>query len=310
MKLESQKKSMSVWWSKNLPYLLMALPGIVLLFIFNYLPMFGTVMAFKDYNYAEGFFASRWVGFQNFTYFFTSNDAVRVLRNTILYNIGLMMLVNVFGGIIIALLMYEVHSRLAMKVYQTALLLPTFVSWVIVAYIGLILLNPDHGIVNIIMHWFGSEGINWYAEPEYWPFILAAFDFWKNAGMASLYFYAALLNIDVCLFEAAALDGAGRLKQVLHISIPEMLPMTCVIIITRMGGILGGEMGMYYQMTMDSGSLYPTTDVLATYLYRGLATGDFSTTAAVGLFQSVVGLILVYFSNTVIKKISPQNAMF
>lgn len=294
----------------NFPYLLLALPAILYLFIFNYLPMFGAIMAFKDYTYRSGIFGSPWAGWRHFQYFFTSNDAVRILRNTILYNLWFMLLIGVVGGAVIALLLYEVKSRMAVKVYQTSMLLPFFLSWVVLAGIAYLFLNPTSGLLNVLRQSMGLEKIMWYSEPKYWPVILTVCEVWKTIGMASLYFYAALLAIDPCLFEAASLDGAGKLKQMLHISIPELMPMVCITIITRLGGVLGGEFGLYYQIPMDSGALYPATDVLGTYLYRGLASGNFSATAAVGLFQSVVGLILVLISNSIIRKISPDNAMF
>ena len=274
----------------NFPYLLLALPAILYLFVFNYLPMFGAVMAFKDYTYRSGIFGSPWAGLRHFEYFFTSNDAVRVLRNTVLYNLWFMILIGVVGGAIVALLLYEVKSRMAVKVYQTSMLLPFFLYWVVLAGIAYLFLNPTSGLLNVLRQ--------------------SICEVWKTIGMASLYFYAALLAIDPCLFEAAALDGAGKFRQMVHISIPELLPMVCITIITRLGAILGGEFGLYYQIPMDSGALYPTTDVLGTYLYRGLASGNFSATAAVGLFQSVVGLVLVLISNSIIRKISPDNAMF
>ena len=152
--------------------------------------------------------------------------------------------------------------------------------------------------------------VKWYSEYKYWPAILIIVETWKQAGFASLYFYAALLSIDTSLFEAASLDGAKRLKQIWYISIPELKPMACITIIMRLGQILSADFGLFYQVPMDQGALYETTDVLATYLLRGLQGGAYGATAAVGLFQSVVGLILVLGSNAVIKKISPENAMF
>lgn len=297
-------------FKKSLPYIILALPAAIYLLIFNYLPMFGVVIAFKDYTYARGIFGSDWAGFKHFEYFFTSNDAVRVLRNTILYNLADLLLVGLFFGILLALMLYEVRSKLANKAYQTTMLLPFFLSWVVVAGIALLLLNPKSGLINSFLVAIGLDKIAWYSEPGYWPFILMFFLIWKNAGMASLYFYAALLSIDNGLFEAAALDGAGRLRQIWYVSIPCLKPMASIVLISRLGNILTSELGLYYQVTMDSGPLYPTTDVLATYMYRGLEGGAISATAAVGLFQSLVGLVLVLVANSIIKKINPENAMF
>ena len=295
---------------QSLPYSLLSLPALVYLFVFNYLPMFGVIMAFKDYNYARGILGGDWVGFKYFTYFFTSNDAFRVLRNTILYNLVFLLVIGLFFGMFLALLLYEIRSKFANKLYQTAMLLPFFLSYVIIAAIAYMVLSPSSGFLNSLLTLFGQAKINWYAEPKYWPVILIVVEVWRQAGMASLYFYAALLSIDTALFEAAALDGAGRLKQIWYVSIPQMKPMACITIILRLGQILGSDFGLFYQIPMDQGALYPATDVLSTYMLRGLQGGAMSATAAVGLFQSVVGLILVLISNAIIKRISPQNAMF
>lgn len=295
---------------KSLPCILMALPAVICMLIFQYLPMFGVVIAFKDYNYRDGIFKSPWAGFKHFKFFLQSNDVIRVLRNTILYNLASLLIIGLFLGMVVALLLYEVRSRRANKLYQTTMLIPSFLSWVVIAGIGLMFLNPASGILNTILEHFGKEGIAWYSEPKYWPFILMIVWIWKDAGMASLYFYSALLAIDTELFEAAAIDGAGRLRQIWHISVPCLKPMACITIILRLGNILSSDLGMFYQLPMDSGPLYPATDVLSTYLQRGLQSGNLSTTAAVGLFQSVVGVVLILTSNTIIKKISPEHAMF
>ena len=293
-----------------LPFWLMSLPALIYMIIFNYLPMFGVVLAFKDYNYASGITGSPWVGFKYFKYFFTSNDAVRVLRNTILYNLVFLVLIGLFFGMLLAILLYEIRSKFANKLYQTAMLIPFFLSYVIVAAIAYMFLSPSSGFLNTVLKQFGANPVKWYSVPKYWPFILIFIETWKQAGLASLYFYASLLTIDTSLFEAASLDGAGRLRQIWYVSLPELKPMACITIIMRLGQILGSDFGLFYQVPMDQGALYSTTDVLSTYLLRGLQGGSISATAAVGLFQSVVGLVLVLASNAVIKKISPENAMF
>lgn len=293
-----------------LPFWLMSLPALLYLIVFNYLPMFGVVLAFKDYNYASGITGSPWVGFKYFKYFFTSNDVVRVLRNTVLYNLVFLVLIGLFFGMLLAILLYEIRSKFANKLYQTAMLIPFFLSYVIVAAIAYMFLSPSSGFLNTALKQLGANPVKWYSVPKYWPFILIFIETWKQAGLASLYFYASLLTIDTSLFEAASLDGAGRLRQIWYVSLPELKPMACITIIMRLGQILGSDFGLFYQVPMDQGALYSATDVLSTYLLRGLQGGSISATAAVGLFQSVVGLILVLFSNAVIKKISPENAMF
>ena len=306
-KLTNTKQSLL---KKNIPYVLLVLPGMIALFVYNYLPMFGIVLAFKEYNYRDGIFGSPWVGFDNFEYFFSSNSLWRLLRNTIGYNLVFMFLISCLAAGIIAVMLYEIQSKFLNKFYQTSMLLPNFVSWVIIAAIVSLFLNPESGFLNTFLTIIGIKPVQWYSEAKYWPFILFLVELWKSMGMASLYFYAALLGVDPELYEAAHLDGANRFKQHLYISIPEMLPMMCIILITRMGSILGGDFGLYYQIPMNSGAVYSTTDVLSTYIYRGLEEGTVGATTAVGLFQSVVGLILVLTTNSIVKKINPDSAMY
>ena len=295
---------------RQLPYWLLALPAIIYLFLFNYAPMFGAIIAFKDYKVRDGIFGSDWVGFRNFEYFFKSIDAVRILRNTILYNLAFMFLTGILFAAIMALMLYEVKSKMAAKLYQTSMLIPHFMSYVVISIIALIFLNPTSGILNVVIRQMGGEGIMWYSEPKYWPFIIVFVNLWRDMGFASLYLYSALLAIDSSLFEAAQLDGAGKLRQIWHISVPSLVPMICIIIIQRLGNILSSNFGLFQLVPMESGALLSTTDVISTYVYRGLQSNNFSYTAAVGLFQGVVGLILVLISNSVIKKVNPNNAMF
>lgn len=294
----------------NLEYLLMTVPGLVILLIWHYIPMGGLVLAFKQYSYQRGIFGSEWVGFQHFKTFFASKNFGILLRNTIGYNLGFMFAVNIGAGAIMALLLYEVKSKKAEKLYNTAMILPSFISIVIVSYIVLMFLNPESGFINTVIRAFGGKGIEWYSQPKYWPAILLIVEIWKDAGMASLYFYSSLLSIDDCLFEACKLDGASRLKQIWYISIPELVPMIVVIIIMKMGSILGGDFGFFYQIPMDQAALYPATDVFATYIYRGIANSTISQNAAVGMFQSVAGLITVLVANFTVKKIDPSKSLF
>ncbi len=294
----------------NIMYLLMTTPGLLVLFIWQFLPIGGLVIAFKDYSYRKGIFGSDWVGFKNFENFFASKNFGILLRNTIGYNLLFLFTVNVLAGAVMALLLYEVQSKKAEKFYNTAMILPNFISFVIVGYIVLTFLNPTSGIVNTLLRSLGMEGIEWYSEPKYWPYILEFVEIWKSAGMASLYYYAALLSVDPSLFEAAELDGAGRLRQLWHISVPEMIPMIVVVIIIRLGSILGGDWGLYYQGPMNQAALYSTTDVFSTYIYRGLVNGSIAQNAAIGLFSSLAGLVTIVISNLIVKKIDPSKSVF
>ncbi len=297
-------------WKRNLPYLALILPPAIYTFIFKYLPMFGVVMAFKDYNYRDGILGSPWAGFKHFKYFFQSDDAWRIIRNTIGYNV-LFEIIGLVLGVFLAILLYEVTSKRLARTYHISMLLPYFISWVVVAYIGYIFLSHSNGVLNQIIEFFGGQPINWYQEPKYWPYILTFFQFWKNAGMGCVFYYAALMNLDSSMFEAASIDGASRVKQWMKIGIPSLAPVICILLIMHMGGILGGDFGLYYQLSMDSGPLYPATDVISTYIYRGLtASTNMSQTAAIGLLTNSVGLILVLLTNSIVRKLDPDSAMF
>lgn len=293
----------------NIPLAFMALPGIIYLICFSYLPMFGVVIAFKDYNYVDGIFGSSWAGLKYFKYFFASNDAAVVIRNTLLYNV-LFLFLKQFLCVFVALMLYEVTSKRCLKAYQTSIILPNFISWVLVAYIGYALFSSDTGLLNALRNTFGMSDIQWYSEPKYWPAILTIFEMWKGVGMGCIIYYAALMGVDSSLYEAAAIDGANRFKQIITISIPCILPTICILLIMGVGGIMGGDFGLFYQVPRNSGALYPVTDVISTYTYRGLQMGNLSQSSAVGLFQNVVGLVLTLSTNAVVKKVNPDNAMF
>lgn len=293
----------------NAQLLTLSLPAIVLLFIFNYIPMFGIVIAFKNFNPILGFWKSEWNGFKNFEFLFLSQDFSRIVTNTVGYAL-LFIFLKIALGVAIALMLYEVTSRKALKYYQTSMIMPNFLSWVVVGYISYILLNPSVGIINQIIELLGGTGISWYTEPKVWPIILPIVNSWKNIGMDSIMFYAALMGLDQELYEAATIDGANKWQQTLKISIPLLAPIVCIIGILAMGNVFRGDYGLFYQIPRNVGTLYSTTDVIDTYVMRGVMQGNLGTTAAVGLVQSVVGLIMVIGTNLIVKKLDPDSSLF
>ena len=307
--LKVNKKRKRADFRDNVEMLFLTLPVVVYIFIMNYIPMAGLVIAFKDYRYNKGIFGSEWVGLKNFRYFFESQDLYRITRNTVLYSASFIVL-GIVAGVVIALLLFEVKKKFAIKTYQTMMMLPNFLSWVIVSYIAYILLCPTYGVFNQIIAIFGGEGIDWYSNPAFWPPILIVFNIWKNVGMNAIMFYASLMAIDNSLFEAATIDGATKLQQSRYISMPSLVPLMTILLILNIGNIFRGDFGLFYQLPRDIGVLYPTTDIIDTYIYRGLRTGSLSATSAVGMVQSVVGLIMVLATNAIVKKISPENSMF
>jgi putative aldouronate transport system permease protein len=271
--------------------------------------MFGVVMAFKNFQYNLGVWGSPWVGWRNFEFFFTSNDAWRVLRNTVGYSVLFIIVGNVVA-LTMALLLFEIKKKFVLKIHQTAMLLPNFLSWVLVGFITYIFLNPTAGTLNQLLEFFGQEPQNWYQEPGFWPYILTITSLWKGVGLQLIIYFAALLAVDPQLYEAARIDGASKFRQAWHISVPAVMPVLTILTILAIGDIFGGDFGLFYQIPRDVGLLYSTTDIIDTYVFRGLRTGDLSITAAVGLFQSTVGLVMIIIVNLIVRKISPDKALF
>ena len=279
-------------------------------FIFAYLPMGGIVIAFKNYRYNLGIFGSEWVGFQNFKFFFTSDVFARITWNTLYMN-AIFIVTGIFFAVMVAVLMFHVTSRKSTKVYQTVLIVPNFISWVVASYIAYAFLNPNYGLVNVLIKTLGGSSVDWYAKPEAWPFILTVFSLWKHIGMDSIYYYAALMGIDTTLFEAAEIDGANKFRIVRSIIIPSLVPIITILTIMKIGGIFRADFGLFYQVPRNVGLLYETTDVIDTYIFRTMREiGDMGMSSAVGLLQSVVGLIMVVATNAVVNKINPENALF
>lgn len=305
-----RKKSRWKDFKDNAELSVMLIPGLVLLFVFSYIPMVGIIIAFKDYRNNLGIFGSAWNGFENFKFFFQSQDAWRIFRNTIGYGL-LFIITTLIAAVFVAILLYEVKRKIALKFYQTSMILPHFLSWVIVGYITYMLLEPNMGVINQIIRFFGGDGVQWYSEPKYWPIILPIVNLWKNIGLKMVMYYAALMGIDEELFEAAQIDGANRFKQIIYITIPSLVPLMTILTILDVGNIIRGDFGLFYNIPRDVGLLYPTTDIIDTYLYRGLRTGDdIGITTAVGLFQSVIGFIMVVGTNLIVKKVAPDNSLF
>ncbi len=308
--LQTTRKKTGHGTRQQLIYVLMVLPAFLLSFLIHDVPMFGIQLAFRDYTFTDGIWGSEWVGWQNFEFFFQSDQLYRLLRNTIGYSIGSLLLVNLAAGIIGALLMYEIRGKMTMKVCQTSTLLPNFISIIAVSYIVYLILNPtDIGILNSIRRIFGMENIDPYNLPNWWPFIILAIRLWQSAGMAALYNFGAMIAIDPCLYEAATLDGANWWQKTRYVSLPGMAGMICMTLVTQAGGIINSSLMQHY-LTMESGALLETTDVIAAYVYRGVTGGSYGSTAAIGLFTSVVGSVLVILTNVIIKKIDPDKAIF
>ncbi len=298
-------------WKKYIPVYLMMLPGIVYLFINNYMPMAGLVAAFKQVNYSEGIWNSPWVAFKNFEFLFKTDEAFTITRNTILYNL-VFIIVGIVLGVFLAILISEVAHDKARKIYQSAVLVPFLMSIVIVSYIVYAFFSAENGLINnTILPFFGKEAVNWYSEPKYWPFILVFVHTWKGIGYGCLIYLSTINGIDRSLYEAASLDGAGKWKQIAHVTLPSLKGTIIVLTLLNIGKIFYADFGLFYQVPMNSGQLYDVTNVIDTYVYRALLQlGNTGMAAAAGFYQSVVGFILVMLSNLIVRKLSPENALF
>jgi len=295
---------------KNKVLYLMVLPAVVLLLLFNYLPIGGLVLAFKNYRYDRGIFGSEWAGFKNFEFFITSQDILRITVNTIYMN-AVFIITGTSAAIFFAILINEIGSRLAKKLIQSVMLLPNFISWVIAGYFFYALLNADNGLVNSLLSKLGVETFDWYSSPQDWPYILAFANLWKNTGYMSVIYLAAITGINEEYYEAAKIDGATKLQEVFCITIPLIIPHITVMTLMSIGKILYADFGLFYNVTRDIGILYPATDVIDTYIYRALRhSGDIGMSSAVSVYQSILGFVLVLGSNLAVKKLSPENSLF
>lgn len=300
---------------KHRALIFMALPGFIWMIFFFYIPVLGNIVAFKDFRYSpDGFLASLknspWIGFDNFKFLFSSSDAYLITRNTLLYNIAFI-LIGLVCAILFAVVLSEIRSRKMIKIYQTSMLLPYFLSWVIIGYFVYAFLSPDKGLLNSMITSFGGEAINWYNEPKYWPFILIVLGVWKSVGYSSIIYFAAIMGINPTYYEAAMVDGATKWQQIRHVTLPQLIPLITILSILSVGNIFKADFGLFYQVTRNSGVLYEVTSVLDTYVYNGLAnTGDIGMAAAAGLYQSVVGCVLLIAANAVVRKLDDSSALF
>ncbi|WP_341283075.1 ABC transporter permease subunit [Paenibacillus sp. FSL H8-0537] len=289
----------------------MIIPGVIYLFINNYLPMLGLIIAFKDVNFAKGILASDWIGFKNFEYLFKTEDAWIITRNTLLYNISFIIL-NLIIAVGIAILLNEVKKKVAARFYQSIVLIPYLISMVIVGYLVLAMLSGETGFINKqILPLFGIDPISWYSEPKYWPFILVIVNVWKNVGYLCIIYLAAIIGIDPEYYEAATIDGAGKWRQITQITIPLIAPVITIMTLLQIGRIFYSDFGLFYQVPLNTGELLSTTNVVDTYVYRALINlGDIGMSSAAGLYQSVVGFVLVLLSNYIVSKRNRDNALF
>ena len=295
--------------TENISMMWMVLPGLIAIFLFWAMPIPMIVIGFKDFKAIDGIWASDWNGLGNLEFFLESPEFGRTMRNTLLYGIGFIV-TGLITSVGLALMFYFLRSNKALKFYNTTVILPRFMSAVIVSFVVYALLHPTAGMVNKIIIACGGDLVKWYQEPKYWPYILFIVHTWTSVGMGSVMYYAQLIGLDPTLMEAAEIDGANRVQQIRHVILPHMLPMMITLTILNIGHVMGGDIGLFYQVPKKQGILFEWTDIINTYTYRALIDGALEKSAAVGIFQSIIGLILVIGTNMIVKKISPENSMF
>ena len=293
----------------NIQLFTMLIPAILKIFVFAYIPMVGIVLAFKNYDFSLGIFGSPWVGFQNFEFFFKSNDAVRILKNTICMNTMFIITGNL-GAVTLAVMLYQVMKGKMIKVYQTVSLFPNFLSWIVV---GILLDNiiGSRGMITGILDKLGIS-LDFYSMPEAWNVIMPIMNLWKSGGYFALIYFGILMATDSTLYEAAEIDGANSWQIITRLQIPCLIPMVMLQTITAIGRILSADFGMFYFLPGANNALtYETTDVLSTYVFRMLTgNANLSLGAAVGLFTSFVGMILVIITNKLARKYNENYALY
>ena len=307
VKKGKKKNVLKEYW----PLYLMMLPALLYLLINNYIPMAGMVIAFKKLNFAKGIWASPWAGLKNFKFLFASKDAWIITRNTLLYNVAFI-LVNMVVGIAIAILITEVRNTKLKKIYQSAILLPFLMSMVILSYIVYALLSAENGLVNnSILPLFHIDPIQWYQKPKYWPAVLIIANCWKGVGYGCLIYIASLIGIDPSFYEAARLDGASKWQEITKITLPSLVPTIITLLLLSIGRIFYSDFGLFYQVPMNSGVLFPTTNVIDTYVYRAMIEqGNISMSSAAGVYQSLVGFCVVMLSNWIVRRVDKDQALF
>ena len=301
---------------KNWLLMAMLLPGLLVLLLNNYLPMFGVVLAFVRFKLSSGGFihsllTSPWTGFKNFEFFTKTTDAYVITRNTILYNLSFIAL-NLLTSIPAAIGLSEMRNKRTAKFYQSSMFLPHFLSWVTVSYLVFSLLSMNLGFINkSILGALGIAPVYWYNEPRYWPYIIIIVQVWKTLGYNSVIYLAAITGINDEYYEAAVIDGAGKFKQSIYITIPELIPLMITLTLLQLGRIFNADFGLFYQVPMNAGMLFPVTAVIDTYAYNALRVmGNTGMSAAVGLYQAVVGFVLVVSANLLVRKLDRDSALF
>ena len=310
------KRRRKRWTRDDTELTLLGLPAVVWYALFCYRPMFGLIIAFKNFKLVPGkgflysLLHSDWVGFDNFKFFLTSNTFTMLLRNTLLYNLVFIVL-NIVIPVTLAVLINQLYSKFASKAYQTMMFFPYFMSWVVISYFVYAFLNPDKGLANSLIQAMGGSKVMWYSESKYWPFILTFMQVWKSMGYNMVVYLASITGIDSTLYEAAMLDGATKWQQTRHITLPSLKPIIVMMFILNVGHIFYSDFGLFWQLTQGiPNSLYNVASTFDTYVFQALQSNvSIGKTAAAGMFQAVCCCITVLVANFIVSKIDEESAI-
>ena len=292
---------------KHRAHVIMALPAFLILFFIMYVPMAGLVMAFKNFDYSKGIWASPWCGLDNFKFLLASKSTfITMTRNTLMYYV-IFTALGTFLNVVLDIAIDQFVFKKAAKTMQTLMIIPVFISYAAVQFIVYAFISTDTGILNKTL----GMNIRFYSTASWWPLILTIVKMWNSVGYGSVLYMSVLAGIDTELYEAAEIDGANKWQKIWHITLPALIPMVTVMLLLSVGNIMRSDTGLFYQVTRNSGVLYPTTQVIDSYVLNAIfKNSNFGFTAATSFFQSVVGLLLMLFANGMVRKISPENALF
>ncbi len=285
----------------------MALPVVIILFLFAYVPMAGLIMAFKKLDYQVGIWKSPFCWFDNFKFLFASKDIlINMTKNTLMYYV-IFTAIGTFLNIVVAISFDQLILKKLAKVMQSIVIIPVFISYAAVQFIVFAYLNTNTGMINEVF----NLSTRWYSTPSAWPVILTIVKMWNSVGYGSVLYMSVLAGVDTQLYEAAKIDGANKWRQIWHVSLPSLIPMISVMLLLSVGSMMHSDTGLFYQVTRNTGTLYPTTRVVDSYVLNMiLHTSEPGFTAAASLLQSVIGTVMILFANHVVRKIEPDNALF
>ena len=302
---------------KTLMLLTMVAPGALWLLLLRYLPMGGIILAFKNYKiypkdptFLNNLIHSKWVGLDNFKFLFTTGDSWVMIRNTLAYNVVFIIL-GVIIPVAFAIMMSELSKKFVAKTYQTLMFFPYFLSWVVVSYFLNAFIDAQYGLIPMAQRAAGETAVSWYTTPGPWPYIIVFANLWKNVGYSTVLYLAAITGIDQTQYEAAAIDGASKWQQILHVTLPNLRTMIAILFILNVGKIFNADFGLFWNVPMQNGALFSVTQVIDTYIYRVLMnTGNIGQSTAAGLLQNIVGFICIIGANAVVKKIDSDSTLF